>query len=1276
MWNTETQNTSPTPEDLEKFYRIANHPWYQGPGPNYSNTNGSLVEGSVLQFFWDLFDDPNTNDHEPNFDDDGIYGGIEKIMNTLYSLGNMLTQEVSVWDVIEDDEGNGILFKSKKAYFPGPNYNFIGKFKERWEGLGYGNITELYNVDIHPFNYLEPYPVPAPTNLQIVSIDYNQKKALLRWDNNATNCGAYIIARNVNNTGYNPKYAIVNNPQIRFFYDTIEEGRSYKYKVRAITCDTSGYSNEVELSFYLFPPTNLTALVEEYPSYVVHLSWKDNSNIEDGYEIWRNGIKIGETGANVTSYTDDDEKYGDFYYKVRGFKITSNGRIYSDFSNECSAIILLYFAYSTSEGTAFNNGTRFIKRGNTFFGAYVYNYNNVGIDLIKSSDGYKWNKTNIYREYGKNVKTPVLASGQNGEIIILFENEYSGKSECDYVLMREDGERLIEVPLFSPEDNTYFRRPSIFLNGNTLYLVVEKIKSGRKEQELLYTFFNIYHPEDAEKNKEIIFSTSNGDGKPLSPSICFLSSPYLYCHIVFQFMGKIRHLCKLMVSGASWQGIGNYFYGNSPTLTTHNGKLYLAFSRENSISLQEFTGYGWKDIIYKSGGDNPYLFSHFSGLYVFSDGGELYQIYNFNPVKYNILSISPFNDKYMQGVVWLDDWNKPESLDVCFISIKDGSKCIVQRKKIYNPVEFSPQPIAFSFSKEDIPPNNTKRMIEDEFGNIRVLFSRNDSVYDYNLNDATIDFIGIGKNPSLSLYSRDLYSIWSYNDTSALEELRLSKMENNMWTDYKVTHTNINTYYWGIGAPSFFTSNDTGYFVFESNYGPTYHKPPDVYIDIIKLWFGRLLLYGKFPLSNPSNIQLNYTKFIEIKPETLIVPKFAFYDSIVPLLLSPSIVVDDKGYANIVWDGIGEDLMIYKIGKDTLIKRFPKEYDKIKEPYTTKENSMIRFFWIDQCESLSGIYSSYTFSDKDISMRKEIYKSYNRIKGLFYEKGYLVFVENNGIEDELVFGEVKIPFEKEVLFSAPEIHSPQLLYDGNRFIITFYAGDEKLNLYKIEKNIIGEIRDIVIDVGNKELEPITIYREGFLNLGIEDYKNVDYGDSLLYEIPLSHKSKIEITFEAYLDKEIDEKIFINGIPLGVWHINKEEHSVFSKKIPESALDTILRIKIEKKKGDKVYLGKIKIDIGDKVKELSMMKGLNLFYLRVRPNIINKEGEIEFSIPIKGEIEIKIYDILGRCVEEVISGEIEPGIYRRMIGGKLSSGIYFAILKNRDEKMIERFVVLK
>ena len=86
MWNTETQNTSPTPEDLEKFYRIANHPWYQGPGPNYSNTNGSLVEGSVLQFFWDLFDDPNTNDHEPNFDDDGIYGGISKIVNTLFIL--------------------------------------------------------------------------------------------------------------------------------------------------------------------------------------------------------------------------------------------------------------------------------------------------------------------------------------------------------------------------------------------------------------------------------------------------------------------------------------------------------------------------------------------------------------------------------------------------------------------------------------------------------------------------------------------------------------------------------------------------------------------------------------------------------------------------------------------------------------------------------------------------------------------------------------------------------------------------------------------------------------------------------------------------------------------------------------------------------------------------------------------------------------------------------------------------------------------------------------
>ncbi len=78
---------------------------------------------------------------------------------------------------------------------------------------------------------------------------------------------------------------------------------------------------------------------------------------------------------------------------------------------------------------------------------------------------------------------------------------------------------------------------------------------------------------------------------------------------------------------------------------------------------------------------------------------------------------------------------------------------------------------------------------------------------------------------------------------------------------------------------------------------------------------------------------------------------------------------------------------------------------RVYDPYVSKENSFIRFIWV---EDSSKIYSSYTFSGKDISEKELIY---------------------DGNFDNLVFGEIKIPFEKEILFSDFSIMSPQILLE-------------------------------------------------------------------------------------------------------------------------------------------------------------------------------------------------------------------------------------------------------
>ncbi|MBE0434104.1 carboxypeptidase regulatory-like domain-containing protein, partial [candidate division WOR-3 bacterium] len=294
MWVTEMgQNVEPATDQLEYFYanrRPINIPPYYKDFPYYRgrdtlNTNGSFVEGSVFQFLWDLFDDRNTNDHEQDFDDDGVYGGMAKIMNTLASLGSIMTAETLNWDTLGSEEGDSLAFKSRKAHFPGPDYDFVDKYKDRWHALNYGNISELFNVDIHPFDYLQPYPVPAPTNFVKV-INHVLKKVTLYWHNNALNQGAFFVARNLNNTGYVSVYAIANNPASISFSESIQEGNSYRYKVRAFACDTSGYSNEVTIPFYIAAPTGL--IVASQPNLTsVKLQWTDNSLIEAGFQIAR-----------------------------------------------------------------------------------------------------------------------------------------------------------------------------------------------------------------------------------------------------------------------------------------------------------------------------------------------------------------------------------------------------------------------------------------------------------------------------------------------------------------------------------------------------------------------------------------------------------------------------------------------------------------------------------------------------------------------------------------------------------------------------------------------------------------------------------------------------------------------------------------------------------------------------------------------------------------------------------------------------------------------------
>ncbi|HEX9252113.1 MAG TPA: T9SS type A sorting domain-containing protein, partial [Ignavibacteriaceae bacterium] len=88
-----------------------------------------------------------------------------------------------------------------------------------------------------------------------------------------------------------------------------------------------------------------------------------------------------------------------------------------------------------------------------------------------------------------------------------------------------------------------------------------------------------------------------------------------------------------------------------------------------------------------------------------------------------------------------------------------------------------------------------------------------------------------------------------------------------------------------------------------------------------------------------------------------------------------------------------------------------------------------------------------------------------------------------------------------------------------------------------------------------------------------------------------------------------------------------------------------------------YSNQIEVEVGSP---------LNFTLQQNYPNPFNPATKIKYSIPNKSKVSLKIYDMLGGEVAELVSGEIEAGYYEMNFdGSSLSSGVYFYRLQAGD-----------
>ncbi|MBX7042884.1 MAG: Omp28-related outer membrane protein [Ignavibacteria bacterium] len=78
-----------------------------------------------------------------------------------------------------------------------------------------------------------------------------------------------------------------------------------------------------------------------------------------------------------------------------------------------------------------------------------------------------------------------------------------------------------------------------------------------------------------------------------------------------------------------------------------------------------------------------------------------------------------------------------------------------------------------------------------------------------------------------------------------------------------------------------------------------------------------------------------------------------------------------------------------------------------------------------------------------------------------------------------------------------------------------------------------------------------------------------------------------------------------------------------------------------------------------------------------PNPFNPSTRITFSVPVRGEYELSVFDVIGRKVSQLVNARLEAGTYSADFSGEgLSSGVYFYKLLSKDISITKKMLLSK
>ena len=242
-----------------------------------------------------------------------------------------------------------------------------------------------------------------------------------------------------------------------------------------------------------------------------------------------------------------------------------------------------------------------------------------------------------------------------------------------------------------------------------------------------------------------------------------------------------------------------------------------------------------------------------------------------------------------------------------------------------------------------------------------------------------------------------------------------------------------------------------------------------------------------------------------------------------------------------------------------------------------------------------------------------------------------------------------------------------IIYAGAGANGYFYTNDGKTNLWN------------EIQFGNFDGEPLMLFdvlRIGnteFLATSYGLFRSTGVGKAYSY-IYLGFKSKANANFSTYGNNLYVH--FSNGFGRTTGYISLDNGETWKILEDLNGMEVLNTAVIN----DKLFAGTLyglwyqqlkTTDIADDGVPAKFSLKQNY------PNPFNPVTKITFSIPSKNFVSLKVYDVLGREVSQLINSELDAGNHQvEFNGSRLSSGVYFYHLKSGSFSEVKKLILAK